>query len=279
MTAVYRKYGRVAHYEHGHLVIASESGESVEDGERFTVTPLAGEVPLPPADSLTVEQVAHEIEGIVEPPLHLERLIVSHGLASHEFEGRRWSDETRRIHASIASPMGVRALVDRGDFDLTDLRLVARSLGRLEDERDEPQRLRLAPRVTAALIPMLEGVAPPNVELWQSAGGFDGHGLPIQAQRIGARPWPNWYRPSYRVRPVRMPMNVHLRCGVTAIDRDLPEAVAILEPVSGLFLRVLVEEKGRVHSATIRVSRIDAVGSETCWYPYGAGAYGAEVML
>jgi hypothetical protein len=63
------------------------------------------------------------------------------------------------------------------------------------------------------------------------------------------------------------------------IDRDIPEAVALLAPVAGLMLRVLVVDGRRVHPATIRVTRIDAAGHERAWYPYGGGAFGSEIML
>jgi hypothetical protein len=66
---------------------------------------------------------------------------------------------------------------------------------------------------------------------------------------------------------------------VDVIDRDIPEAIALLAPVSGLILRVLVVDRRRAYPATIRVTRIDAVAGERTWYPYGAGAFGSEIML
>lgn len=279
MRDVYRKWGRAVHYEHGQIVLVSEAGKAVEDGELFASEPLLERMELEDIDAEEVERVAREVERLIREPLRIERLIVSHGVARHDLNGTEWSDETRRVHLAIASPSGLRALVDRGDFELGDIVRVSAALARAGAERDEPPRVRLAPNVTAALLPMLEGVTPPNVELWQAAGGVDGKGQPIVSCHLQSPPWPNWYRPSYRVRPVRMPMNVRLTCAVDVIDRDVPEAVAILEPVSGLVLRVLVEDRGTVHPATIRVSRIDAVGEETSWYPYGAGVFGAEVML
>jgi hypothetical protein len=55
--------------------------------------------------------------------------------------------------------------------------------------------------------------------------------------------------------------------------------VAILEPVQGLVLRVLVDDGTDAWPATVRVTRIDAVGTEAIWYPYGGGSFGAEMML
>ncbi|HYR27004.1 MAG TPA: hypothetical protein VEU30_00975, partial [Thermoanaerobaculia bacterium] len=139
-----------------------------------------------------------------------------------------------------------------------DVRVVADAMTRLREERDAPARLRFAPNVTAALLPHLISVAPPNVRLEYDL---------------------DWYRPSYRVRPMKVPMNLRLRCGVTAIERDRPVAVAILEPVRGLVLRVLVDDGADAFPASVRVTRIDAVAEEAIWYPYGGGSFGAEMML
>lgn len=171
----------------------------------------------------------------------------------------------------------LRVLIDQADFDLAHIRRVADALGRAElEERDPPPRLRLAPNVTAALLPSLAGLAPPNTRLVQTAGGIDGKGQPIVE---ATRDWPNWYRPSYRLRPLRMPLNLRLECDVTEIDRDRPEAIALLAPVDGLVLCVLADDGKRVFPTTVRVTRIDAVAGERVWYPYGGGSFGAELML
>jgi len=170
----------------------------------------------------------------------------------------------------------IRALLDLGSFETTDVARVATALARAEDvERDAPPRLRLAPNVTAALLPTLVGLAPPNVRLLQTAGGVDGYGRPIVE---ASGPWPNVYRPSYRVRPVRMPMQLRLECDVTEIEEDRPVAVALLAPVSSV-LRVLIEEGRRAYPSTVRITRIDAVSDRRTWYPYGGGSFGAEMML
>jgi hypothetical protein len=101
----------------------------------------------------------------------------------------------------------------------------------------------------------------------------------IEECRIERPPWPNWFRPSYRVRPVRAPMNLRAVCEATEIDRALPEAVALLAPPDGLLLRALIVDGAAVYPAAIRVVRIDAVGPPSAWYPYAAGAWGAEMML
>ncbi|HUP59444.1 MAG TPA: hypothetical protein VNA69_03375 [Thermoanaerobaculia bacterium] len=276
MTETYRKRGTVVRWENGTLVRVTENGVAIEDGNFFSCEP---ERRLPAgrsADILSaaVQQRARTIISMIEPPITIERLVLSHGIAEHDFNGRTWSDEAQRLHLSLIHK-NIRALVDSID----DIPRVADALARCDGERDAPARLRLAPCVTAALVPSLIGLAPPNIELWQTAGGIDGKGNAIEAVRIEREPWPNWYRPSYRVRPIRMPLDVRIRCEVIAIERDRPLAVALLAPIDGLTLRVLVDDGERAWPATVRVTRIDAVADEAVWYPYGGGSFGAEMML
>jgi len=264
MTVVYRKQGSVVRWENGTLVRVTESGMAIEDGNLFRCFPFRRAVAQPP---LSIRS-----GGFATALLKVERLIITHGVAHHECDGRTWSDETKRFHMSLVNG-GIRALIDREE----DVERIADALARAEQsEREAPARLRLAPNVTGALLPSLVESVPPNVDLFQTAGGVDGRGNPIVEARGN---WPNWYRPSYRTRPVRMPLNLQLRCDVTAIERDRPVAVALLAPPDGLTLRVLVDEGRRAYPATVRVTRIDAVAGERTWYPYGGGSFGAEMML
>jgi hypothetical protein len=275
---MYRKFGRTIRYENGFVVRSEEAGEATGDGETFACRPIAHSVDLAQINSAPLEHAVREIESMIVPPLAIERLVVSEGIAEQHFGQRRWRETTRRIHLSIAC-RSVRALVDLGDFDLDDIRTIAEALPGLSDERGTPPRITLAPNVAAALLPSLVGVAPPNVQLWQSAGGFDGNGEPIDVHPITAPPWPNVYRPSYRSRPVRAPFHLRATCDVTAIEDQLPRAIALLAPPSGLALRVLCVDGEDVFPATVRVTRIDAIGSAARWYPYGAGSFGSELML
>jgi hypothetical protein len=303
----YRKRGVAVRYENGVILRVAEEGVAIEDGDLFECYPEApaggrlarpdrasrpialgrydvapGETPGAggrdagrPEDQ--VEDVARAIQHAARG-VSIERLVITHGVAEHEYNGVRWSDETRRVHLSLVRGT-TRVLVDRGDFHVDSIAAIAAALARAEgEEREAPPQLRLAPNVTAALLPSLAGITPPNVRLVQRAGGIDGRGQPIVATEPG-EPWPNWYRPSYRVRPVRMPMNLVATCHVTEIDRSRPVAIALLAPVSGLTLRVLVDDGRRVFPARVRVARIDAIADEAEWYPYGAGSFGAELML
>jgi hypothetical protein len=282
---IYRKRGSVARWENGTLVRVTESGVAIDGGELFECHPEPGDAPY--IDEARVGAAVRAIESAVAASgVTIERLIVSDGAAEHECiaaEGQppvRWSDRTERVHLSLVHAH-TRALLDLGSFATEDIERVAGVLARAEEvEREAPPRLRLAPNVTAALLPSLVGITPPNVRLVQTAVGVDGEGSPI-VEATG--PWPNVYRPSYRVRPVRMPLQLRLECDVTAIDRDRPVAVALLGPVSltagGLFLQVLVDAGRSAFPSTVRVARIDAVSADRTWYPYGGGSFGAEMML
>lgn len=270
--SVYRKRGAVVRWENGTLVRVAECGVAREDGERFECEPEVGEAP-----SLDAGEVVRVAAALRE--LRCERLIVVEGVAEHDCDGVHWRETTRRIHASLIRGR-LRALVDLGSFDVDAVRAVAAALARASEvERAAPPLLRLAPHVAAALLPSLVGLAPPNVELRQTSGGVDGRGSAIPDVRIDAPPYPNWYRPSYRLRPMRMPLDLRLVCPTTEIDYSRPVAVALLAPVDGLILRVLVDDGADVFPCTVRVARIDAVARETVWYPYGGGSFGAEMML
>ncbi|HEV7243210.1 MAG TPA: hypothetical protein VGQ36_28545 [Thermoanaerobaculia bacterium] len=266
---IYRKRGVVARWENGTLIRVTESGVAMEEGEYFECRPESSSRRV--VESSRVLEVARALRD-----LPTERLIVTHGVAEHECEGRTWRDETDRIHLSLVNGR-LRALVDSTAGRLDDIFTIADALARAEQtERDAPTRLRLAANVTAALLPHLAGRAPSNVRVVQTAGGVDGYGHDIVN---AADHWPNFYRPSYRVRPVRMPFNLRLECDQTEIDRDRPIAVALLAAIDDLALRVLVIDGARVYPTRVNVTAISAVAKEREWYPYGAGVFGAEVML
>lgn len=279
MTQVYRKFGRTVRYENGTLLRVEEAGEAVESEQTFRCQPIAGASRLSATvDTQPVETAVRQIESMIAAPLAIERLVVSEGIAEHEFGERRWQETRRRVHLSIARPP-LRAIVDLGDFEVAEVRAIAVAFSKAGPEREAPPRIRLAPNVTAALLPSLVGLTPPNVQLSQCGGGLDGKGQPIEACELTRPPWPNWYRPSYRSRPVRMPFHIRAICSVTAIDDDLPRAVALLAPPDGLTLRVLCVRKSEAFPASVHVARIDAAGPALRWYPYGAGSFGSEMML
>ncbi|HEX8251719.1 MAG TPA: hypothetical protein VF846_01125 [Thermoanaerobaculia bacterium] len=269
---MYRKRGSSVRYENGTFVRISECGVATEEGALFTCAPD----PDRRADPFDAELPVAEITAAVQrSAVHCERLVLIDGIAEHQYGERTWSERTQRLHLALTHDRQ-RVLLDQASFDVTSIERIAAALARCDAERDAPAHLRLGANVSAALLPWLVGRVPPDVRLLQTAGGIDGKGNDI-VEAEGE--WPNWYRPSYRVRPERAPLNLRLESARTDIDPDLPLAIALLAPVSGLALRVLVEGRSSVYPATVVVTRILAAANERIWYPYGAGSFGAEMML
>jgi hypothetical protein len=267
---VYRKHGSVARWENGTLIRVTECGVAIEDRDTFECKPLecGGH-----ASAFQSGGLATALQNLRD--IKFERLIVTHGFAEHECEGRTWREETNRVHASLVHDK-LRALVDTTIDHLDNILTIANALDRAEPDDVAISRVRLEPNVTAAVLPHLVGRTPSNVRLIQTKGGVDGYGNDIVEADSD---WPNVYRPSYRVRPVRMPLNLRLECDTTLIDDDAPRAIALLAPVTGLTIRVLVVDGDRVFPATITIDRILAVSNERVWYPYGGGSFGAALML
>ena len=274
MDGHYRKRGSIVRYENGALVLAREEGEAFVEGERFRCAPFDAD-PLPQIDPAEVRRVVRGIQEAVRAPLSIERLLVIDGIAEHRTAARTWSDVSRRVHLSIAHDAH-RVLIDEGDFDFV-LGDIAEALLRIGSERPCPPRIRVAARVMAALTPSLLTTVPPNLEIEQVAGGYDGVGDPVI--RSVAPDWPNVYRPSYRVRPRRAPMNVAVRCAVTEIEEGLPRAVALLAPVNGLTLRILCVDGAAVFPATARAARVDTVTPAARWFPFDGGVWAGEAEI
>jgi hypothetical protein len=163
-----------------------------------------------------------------------------------------------------------RALVDLAEFaSVID---IATALARIAGER-KIGRLRLAPNVAATLLPSLIGL----IDLEQMPAEHDGYGEPIARIRVSDRTPPNVYRPSYRIRPVRAWHN--LRAIPFGEMEDAPRAIALLAPPEQRQLRVLCVDGESAFAAEVNVREIRAVGESENWYPYAAGAFGAEMML
>jgi hypothetical protein len=268
---IYRKRGTTARWENGTFIRVNESGVAIEESEVFECRP-EGERRRGGIEPVELEQPRVQLPANVK----LERLIASRGIAIHQYNGKEWREEAHRLHLSLTRAH-LRILIDQAHFDTTEIERIAHAFGTSETvEREAPPRLRLAPNVTAALLPALVGIAPPNVRLLQTAGGVDGYGEEIVEAE---RDWPNVYRPSYRIRPMRVPINLRLACDVTHLDEDRPRAIALLAPVRSTTINVLIEDMARLYPSTVRITRIDAVADERVWYPYGAGSFGAEMML
>ena len=261
MSEIYRKSGRVVRWENGVVVRVVESGIAIEEGGIFRCEPDAKAAALPP-QSETVSDVARRIREIVGAHA-IERLIVAEGEARHDCDGRRWSERSERIHLALLAPF--RVLIDQASFDLQEIESIARALHRLGDGATPP-RLRLAPNVAAALVSL-------SADVVQKPGGVDGKGFPIVETPGG-----NWYRPSYRVRPLRIPMHLAPRRASHELE-EAPRAIALLAPPHGPALHVLIDDGRTAWPATIPVAPPKAVGTALSLYPYGAGSFGGEMML
>ena len=293
MTSLYRKWGRVIRYENGTTIRVEEAGEASEVEGVFEARPMPlGEgaqtrvsVPhhSPPQTRVSLPEMSaalQKVEGFVAQTLlsvhscNVERMIISAGVAIHETNGVTWTEESQRVHLALVKEK-LRVLVDLASFDLDAIRAAAASLARAGGAREAPMRVRLAPNVAAALLPSLIG----EIAIEQRGGGFDGRGQPIETRAVTADEPPNWYRPSYSIRPRRAWLNLRpLPFGT--IDESAPRAVALLAPVVGTNLRVLCIDGDDVYPAELHAERVAAVsGGEPVWYPYAAGSFGVEMML
>ena len=212
------------------------------------------------------------------PPSAVERLIVSAGIARHETNGVTWTEASRRVHVALVNVFikrPLRVLIDLASFDIALIETIAAALASAGDERAAPTRIRLAPNVSAALLPALAG----ELAMEQAGGGFDGKGQPVETRAVTSDPPPNWYRPGYAVRPVRAWLNIRaLPFG--SIDSSAPMAVALLAPVDGTTLRVLCVDGDAVFPTTLDATHIAAVShGEPTWYPHAGGSFGVEMML
>jgi hypothetical protein len=270
VSEVYQKWGRSVRREGRHLVMVDEAGEAIEGDGVFRTRALGEDVDLDAPDTAAVEEATREIESIVAAPLSIERILVSEGSVRHRFADRTWRETARRVHVSVAHG-ALRAIFDLSEFQFDILRSGIAALARAGKERRAPKKIRLAEHIGAAVLAFT-----PVAKL-QSAAPHDGKGEAILEQLAVHEP-PNWFRPSYRIRPRRAWF--HLRVvSFGAVDGDLPEAVALLAPVSRGEIRVLCVEGKTVYPTTIPMRPIIAARPAAAWYPYGAGAFGAEMML
>lgn len=273
MSEVYRKWGCAVRYENGRTIQVEEAGEATDDGTLFRAAPLGSRLRLPEPAAEAVRQ-CRDVLGSLPGAITIERFLVSAGVAHHEANGVSWLEESQRVHLSLVKPP-LRVLIDLGSFDVGIVGPIAEALARAGAAREAPARVRIAPNVAAALLPSLIG----ELAIEQRGGGFDGKGQPIETRAVTADPPPNWFRPSYSVRPWRAWLNL---CALPfgAIDQSVPRAIALLAPVAGTTLRVLCIDGDDIFPTTLEATRVAAVSPDPMiWYPYETGSFGAEMML
>jgi hypothetical protein len=113
----------------------------------------------------------------------------------------------------------------------------------------------------------------------QTAGGIDGSGLEIAEHPVEHQPWPNWYRPSYRARPVRAPFNVRIEPTGEDSGEPHPVAVALLGGSSVSRLRFLVDDRSQSWIVEGRLAALRLAGPPGEWFPHGAGVFGADALI
>ena len=290
MNEVYRKWGSVVRYENGVTIRVEEAGEASEIDGVFAAKPMPREaqtrVSVPhqaahrPEAGVNVAQTLLSVQKFAAEallstqPCTVERLIISAGTSRHEINGVTWTEQSQRVHLSLVKGR-LRVLIDLASFDIEAIASAASALSRAGDAREARHRIRLAPNVAAALLPSLVG----EIAIEQHGGGFDGKGNAIETRAVTGNPPPNWYRPSYAIRPRRAWLNLRALPFGT-IDKNAPVAVALLGPVTGTTIDVLCVEGHEVFPIALDAQRIAAVSrEEPVWYPYAAGSFGAEMML
>jgi hypothetical protein len=219
------------------LVRVEEAGEAREENGIFRARPIAHDVILSREDGegsrTRVMSLAEEILRCAQDDVGVERILIIDGFAIHEYAGTRWEERTRRVHLALTRKPW-RVLID--DADVAP---VAAALARCEGERDfehvlVPAHIHLDVKCEREQLP----------------GGLDGYGRPIEHRRVQGEP-PNFYRPSYRVRPVRRWMNVKpIPFGVM---REAPRVLALVD--GG---KALVEHEQRIFVTPLRVERVTA---------------------
>jgi hypothetical protein len=313
MLERYTKFGRVVRLEQDlrrtAVITGDESGQSVLEGERFEARPIEERADLPELPPESVEAVAARIAAMLEPPLQIERLLITNGVARHRFEcgseRNEWQDAAVRIHLAIVHPQRrLRVLLDLGgsSFDELDLQEVRDTMSALllpPAYGASIGALRLAPNVAAALWAAMATLAPLDREgpfsLRQTSqpAAVDGRGRSITDVTLigaGAAAPTHVFRPSYRARPAGTAFGVRARPGSARVIVANPaEAVAILAPVSvrdgSITMPVLLKRDGRSLPSEICRSLeewcegVASVDSPERWYPLAAGALGSATLV
>jgi hypothetical protein len=304
----YTKFGRVVRLERDlrrtAIITVDESGESLLGDGSFEARPLDERIELPELHPELVESVAARIAAMLEPPVAIERLLITQGVSRHRFacgdERHEWQEEAARIHLALANPeRHLRALLDLGapSFETLDLHEIADAIGALALPAGPPEEgstVRLAPNVAAALWSAMATFAPYETKggfsLRQTAG-IDGRGREIaQLALLGvdAGAPTNAFRPSYRARPIVAPFHVRA-AAFSRVVEAADEAIALLAPMAihdgTIEMAVLVKSGER--SRTVRIEAtvgqwaggVEAIEAAERWYPLGAGVFGSRSTI
>jgi len=288
-----------------------ESGVAVLEKQHFRCFPAEDTAEISPPPREELEAVVERVQLMVRGPLTIERLIAISGVSAHEFrageEHNRWNETAARLHVSVADrSTGLRLLLDLGSSSpaslhfrefhepLEALRMITPAL--------KPTRcstLRLRPAVAAALWPALIANQPARqaldfVQRTSEIMPFDGKGRHVvegslSRFRLSAE-WPNFFRPSYRVRPLRAPLGIDLHLPHKSTVNEGFDALALLAPCRALDDSIRADllcrdPDGRSFAATAVMksetwkATIAGTGDQARWYPFSGGSFGRETEL
>ena len=291
MTERYEKRGSAIRLEMSRgdavIVTVNEQGVAENDGGSFASRSLA-----PPEDpeqsvSLEIESLARTL---AQSP-RIERASVSSGISTHrvvdERGERQWKTRDALAHISLRTPFGppIEATIDGAHF-LDWFHEIDVLLSRA-------RRLRAATRA-AALHFVLDPLAAaqlwahvarsPHVEssLQQCARTIherDGAGDEIDEGPGSAGRRRNVFRPSYRYRPLRVPLNLKRLPFGTAVESDV--RIVSFESLSGdssIRGHAFVVDRGLLSFAEVHLdpAAIDFVGDTQLWFPIDAGVWGGR---
>jgi hypothetical protein len=281
-----------------------EAGESLLEEGRFSCRPSASP-PEPTLRDDAIRRLLEQLQEIVRHPLSIDRIVVSAGEAAHRWSDgdveRSWSDRAARLHLGLVhAGEGWSHLLDAGAgeieaIDLEPLRRVTAAAALPLRPIGAPL-LRLAPAVTARLIPLLlsgasDGTATRRVRFTQRATTpeqRDGRGAEIVEGPVSLLQPPNVWRPSYRFRPIASPLDVRLEAPGNLVS-GIPEAVVVIEPLDGrdgtITGRLLVtdgEAAGVVHLQVAVQELLETIVTAAAgevWFPAGTGCWGVPAMI
>jgi hypothetical protein len=288
-----------------------ESGIAVLEKQHFRCFPAEDTAEISPPPHEELEAVVESVQLMVRGPLTIERLVAISGLSAHEFragqEHNRWNETAARLHVSVAHRgKGLRLLLDIGsskppDLDFSEFSEPLEALNAIAPAL-KPTRcstLRLRPAVAAALWPALmenqpAGQALDFVQKTSEIMPFDGKGRHVVEGSLSrfrrSAEWPNFFRPSYRVRPLRAPLGIDLHLPHKSTANEVFDALALLAPCrtsddsirADLLCR---DPQGRSFAATAVMksetwkAAIAGTGEQARWYPFSGGSFGRETEL
>lgn len=322
MNETYRKRGRTTRMERrgmsATIVQTSEHGEATLGDGVFRARSLSSTAKSEVLEQSTVEASSRAIDATVGHEVMLERATLLEGVADHWWTDgeseRQWRERNARAHITVFHPeRRVRSSTSLGGsrLDQLDLSPLAAAIQALTaPERASPPSelldVVLEPVVTAelwpALLGMIEGLSEARrtgiagLQIRQGTHpsfSFDGTGQTIQRSALsgfdGPAAFPNVFRPSYRIRPVRAPFHLE---GVGIRRASVTPEVTIVATLSGfsadagmLSVAVLTSAGSSSFTGTISMAledwleRMSVPDDESVWFPAGPGSHGRRVVI